>query len=63
MMPSVIGLGFLNPPVLRHGGFQAWREVTWPVGWGVRVGAGCGGKEPGKDCWGWAGLPRAAWHT
>ena len=37
MMPSVIGLGFLNPPILRHSGFQAWREVTWPVGWGVRV--------------------------
>lgn len=55
MMPSVIGLGLLNPPVLRHGGFQARREVTWPVGWSVRVGGRVWGKgaRQGLLGWGW----------
>ena len=45
MVPSVIGLGFLNPPVLRHGGFQARREMTWPIGWGIGWEVGCGARQ------------------
>lgn len=53
MMPSVIGLGFLNPPVLRHGGFQARGRDDMAHWMGHQeVGGRVWGQEPGKDCWG-----------